>query len=816
MNNNPDQFKYAPNKKASIGDWSSLIKRAEELLTKNISQLPLESLFEDLKIIRGGIQKISDIMKIEVTASEKKVNELAQDLELLEATKGKLLMHLRQREIERNSHKEALQSRDDPFLGSEDQGEVEFEEDESPEQQQTPKSRETPQNIPLKCELKFGKDLNPKFSKDLVKKGDKYYRKMHDGTEVELKSEVEIKDCEEGEQKIKKKIITLSMPRSSRTEQEPEGMRKSHSESIPVNLNIDPDLYRRPESEKDHYSEKNMNICSNQNSNQQSGQGSQGNMAPSLEMQGESQGNFKKGEVSGNYEEVGENQEEWSQGPSGGNHMNFEKMNDSNVQMSDLNTDQDIKMPFGESGPPETVEQTESFEQSHPPQMQQKRSVKEIIMNHQKFEEQMEKQDQFDKQKTFGSHNYPESQGASGKQFSSNHQSKGKIDIYSNQNTAEGNQTLELEESGGPDPNDTSKKFYSSQTEGVYSNQESLRMDRQNATTKDGFYKSGDLQKKKNSLNQLIRNQTGQSHRDRMNELTVNPISGNLKINLESMQTVNSGWIPGKGESGFEQGSRGKSQFSEEQSGEIRSLGEIVHNNVTQPVELENDYFGRKPGDIERISHPDQPLVSNRTNRRRPRSPRKEVPVPEREEFDSREDQGENWEGQQNRQNTQNSRNYRDRQMSQNYQNNRNVNYENNQNKKDINFENRRKVEPSYLEISQNQIEKCMVTDFGRPKVSVPKQTTRNRWTRKERNVPEYEPYPEREQDDFKIRKVKEQRLSHKSKMIVLTAESRKNRSNRKYRGVSLEDYNKKASSITMKNSRFSRPGISIKLFLKF
>ena len=830
MNNNQDQFKYAPNKKASIGSWSSLIKRANELLTKNISQLPLESLFEDLKIIRGGIQKISDIMNVEVTANEKKVNELAQDLELLQAAKRKLLMHLRQREIERNSHKEALQSRDDPFLGSEDQEDVEFEDDETPEQNKSPQPQDIPEHIPVKCELKFGKDLNPKISKDLVKKGSKYYRKMDNGTEVELKSEVEIQDFGEGQERIKKKIITLSMPRSSKQEQEPEGIRKSHSESIPVNLNIDPDLYRRPESEKDHYSGKDVNICSDQGSQDQN-QGSQVNLAPSIEMSKESTQRFKKGETSQNYEEVRD--EEWSQGPSGQNLMNFGKMNDSNVEMSELNTDQDIKMPFGDSGPPQTLEQTGSFEQSQPPKFQQKRSVKEIIMNHQKFEEQMEKQNQYNNQKTNESNMLPGSHGASGKQFSSHHPSKGKIEIYSNHNTVEGNQTQDFEESGGPDPNDTSKKFYSSQTDGVYSNQESWSKIQQNAKTKNDFYKNGNSQNKKNSLNQLIRNETGQSHRDRMNELTVNPISKNLKINLESMQTVNSGWIPGKDDSGYEQGSKGKTQLSQDNSGEIKSLGEIVHTNVTQPVELENDYFGRKPGDIERISHPDQPLIS-RNRRNRPRTPREEIVEPQNENTHPQYHQNTNLQEPYHQKNTQNnyvnqpSHNQENTQNesyenhesvhANNYQNQKSNNYQNqtiSQNKNYKNQESRSKPNPQIqvqpqIKQPDNNISKCFTSYNQRP---IPEEQNRNRWTRNERKAPEYESYPERDQEDFRFRKVKEKRLSHKSKMIVLTAESRKNRSGRNYRGVSLEDYNKKASSMTIKTSRFSRPGISIKLF---
>ena len=712
MNNNSDQFKYAPNKNVVISDWSTLIERADELLSEDISRIPLEVLFDELKIIRGGIQQISDMIKNDITADEQTMNQLAEDFELLEATKEKLLIHLRKREVERSSHKEALESRANSFLDNDEMMEMEEDEEDSPEKAGSPKIvPEDIQNVPLKCELKFEKDLKFDFHKDLIKKDGQYFRKMKDGSQIKLNSQVEIQDEEDGDKKVKKKVITLSMPREDKPVVE--GLRKSHSESIPVNLEIDPDLYKRAESDKDQYSNKGYTICSNQVSGGESqiqNQMGDPRMANSEETQrkisqeGKGQTSmeddmFKKNGQASEYEEVSGDlkEEEWRRQQTGGGspQMQFEKTEGSNMQMSDLKSDQEIRMPFQESQAPETIDHVDSIEDSKQevimPAKKIKRSIKEIIMDQQRYEE-TETNGTDEHQTNFDGYTNGEGESKPLTRHASQEEGGGKVDIYSRENSGVRKVTQESEN----DLNDTSRKFYTSNTREVYNMDLGGEVDQQNETSKKPFYPKNEVSKK-NTLNELISQQKEQSHREKMNELNTQQNSDHLRVNLESLQTVNSNWIPGKDESGYEsinQGKqKGKSQFSDENSKQIKSLNEIVHETMNR--HKDTDYYSYRPANLERISHPDEP---NRQGKRREKGLR-----PRERPYEVREERREQ----------------------------------------------------------------------GRPKKFG----------------------------------VKEKRLSHKSKMIILPMKKREWATGKKMRGLSLEEYNKRASSLTMKTSRYSRQG---------
>jgi hypothetical protein len=723
MNIKPDQFKSSSNKNEAFDDWSYLMQRVEELLTNNISGMSNEALFGDLSIIRGGIREINEILKNNVTLNENKMNRLYEDLDLFKQTEEKLLTVLRKRDIERSSHKEALESKSNSFLDNMDDYDLEDDE-ESPEKVVTPSQKiSNSENNQIKCELKFGGDLDAKVFKELIKKDGEYFRKMKNGTEVKLDSQVEIQDEDDGENVIKKKVITLSMPRQSNTNVV-EGLRKSHSESTPINLQVDPDLYRRHESEKDHYSDKGYEICSNQMSrkesphvsgniqvNHQDDQEDQEDLQ-NIENSGEIIMNsnetdrFKKGNTISGYEEVSgdlTNQNTWERQQTKETGYN-DTVNESNVRMSELNIDKEIKIPFQDSNPPETIEHEESLDQSQPekiePEIPYKESIKELIINSDQFKDENSNNLNEDIKKDFEVYNNSDEPHEDSHQYEaqnsqelaeSNSLHKRNVDIYSRENSGpkilNENQEVSLDE--------TSKKFYTKPSESNFENQNCDEIDQQKCTSKEPFYSKNNSQKNKNTLDQLIRNKTTQSHRNRMNDLNAFPNSNHIPNNLESLNTVHSNWMTNRDDSTYESGhfnkQRGPQVKNEENSNEIKSLGEIVQESVSRQ-DQKNDYYEYKPARIERVSHPDE-------YEQKPR-----------------------------------------------YQ-----------------------PKPQYTRVSRTRKENPYEETFSKPK-----------------------------------NYIKEQRLSHTSKLVVLPLRGRGNTSGNKNRGSSIEEYNKRASSLTIKTKKIS------------
>lgn len=736
MNKNQDQFKNPSNKKIMIRDWSSLMERAVDLLNHDLSSISLDALFQDLAVIRGGIERIDDVLQNDVTADEQKLNRLYEDHDLLKQCEQKLLVHLHQREIERNSHKEALQTKNYSFLDKEDWLENE---DDSPEKAQTPSRQpESGENVQVKCELRFEENMGMDVHKELIRRDDQYFRKVRDGEEIRLNSQVEIQDEEEENGNIvRKKIITLSMPREERPATEV--IRRSHSEKIPVNIDLEHELHRRPESERDQYSDRDYEMQSGHMSKKDSQQanpidsqeGSReadqpGSVGPPTHDEPEDPGRFRKQPTVSGFEEVSGDAGEvdnWNKPSSKGTgrQNSGKQIQGSNIQFSDFNVDKEIKIPFQDSQPPETIEHAESpgeFKQRPEPEaepeparpmIENKRSIKEIIMNHNKFEDEHQGQYQQNFNDVDVYANSIENTQMSGK----NDHAENSQDIHSLKHSNDPNQmiysrdhTMETQEQPGePGMEDTSKRFYPNQREESKREEGGQQVDQANATPKQKFYPREQTQNNRNTLNQLIRNQTGQSHRSRMNDLKTHQISDHIPNNLESLQTVNSNWITGREDSAFESGNfgqtRGRSGTNEDGQQDIKSFGEIIQDSISGR-DHENNYYGYKPGRVERVSHPDDKSKQPRAQER---------PKPQ-------------------------------------------------------------------------------------PKVvrEVPREEQRQRQRVPVRVQEPVEPI------------IKEKRLSHRSKMIVLPVTKFGSRSNS--RGMSLEEYNKRASSLTVKTTRFSRKGM--------
>lgn len=784
MNNNQNQFKNPSNKKIMIRDWSSLMERAVELLDFDLSRIALDSLFQDLNMIRGGIEKIDNVLQNDVTADEQKMNRLFEDHDLLKQAEQKLLRHLHQREIERNSHKAALENKAYSFLDKEEW--LENEED-SPEKAETPSRKpKNNENVPVKCELRFAKDLGANVAKELTRKKDQYYLKMKDGQEIKLNSEVEIQDEEENGNFVKKKIITLSMPREDQTTHEP--LRKSHSEKIPVNIDLHHHVHPRPESQKEEFSDRERPEQSDHFSkkNSQHGHGhdfrevagrteSQGSARMGQTEEAQDSSRFRKQKTVSGFEEVsgdGRDLNNWERRATDGTgkQNSGNNIHGSNIQYSDFNMDKEIKIPFQDSQPPETIENVDSVVEPEPepmrPKKENKRSIKEIIMDHNKFDEE---QEQFQTDRN-GAERFVHSiedeqmmrktkEAENSREKDSQNYSKDPNEmIYSREQTEEGGQ-------GGSGMDDTNKKFYPKQRREEKWEEEAQQVDQANATPKQNFYSREQAQNNRNTLNQLIKNPKGQSHRNRMNDLKTHQMSDHLPNNLESLQTVNSNWMTGREDSAHESGNfgqtRGRTKTNEDSQNGVKSFGEIIQDSISGR-DQENDYYGQKPGQVERVSHPDEkpPIV--------PQWKEPVQPICVREVPDKV---------------------YRGRENQNDY-------YEHEPGRVERRSHLEEKPEPVSVVTKPEQIPICIR--------ELPNNHLRGR-----------EATYKSIQKENPIRQsiVKEKRLSHKSRMMVLPINKFGSRSNS--RGMSVDEYNKRASSLTVNTGRFSRTSKASFLFLQ-
>lgn len=858
---NPDQFKYGGDDEEGSDEWSTIMGRAQDLFDENFGEVSTEDLLEDLRMVRVGIHQIREMMRTEITADEQTMNQLYSDYELLGDVKQKLVEHLRLREPERPSIKEALHSNPDSFLENNDLLEMEEDEEETPSK---PKSPGVPQPAeqagPTKWQLKLGSNLGPEVLKELVKQGDDYYRKMKDGTKIKLNSEVEIQDEAEGEALVRKKVITLSMPRENKSVVE--GLRKSNSETMPPNLQIDPDLYRRHETEQARYDARGFQVCHNQESPDHSGvpltvpgreasQHTDSKDLPREEALGEKTeeaDRFRKQKTVSGYEEVsGEghpNAEMW--GPKDSTSMiklvEFDNTLGSNAQVSELRSNHEMQMPFPDSQVRETNGHTESLEASKPEDNRmppnKPSSIKKLIMSEHKFEESYTNGPGGNKQ-VYNNSLEPsqpitrqESQEM-GSDFGGKHLEEQRVDIYSK------GPTLAQEEEETP-LNDTSRKFYNNKNTKNQGEPETREVDQQNETSKKPFYQRDEAGKKKNTLNDLIAQPN--NHRLRMDDLA-QPQHCVMQMNLESLQTVNSNWMSGREESGGEsihKATKPQTHFSEKGNKNIKSLNEIVTDNISRQNQEEDLYYNYQPDKPERVSHPDdlvqkqKPLVPIQPVPMEPNMPSMCMAAPVQrlnitrtvkiEDPDSRNrTRGHNqYNGTEPRQPPTNNnkpvyrkslpRENENRYPDWRYRTRGHYQYYGTEPRQPPTYHKRpdyrrnmprenEKRYPDWRHRIRGQVEsfpsepKQQPTCYREPIQRLPSP----------RKV-EIEPrdWSNRNSQGFGF---KEKRLSHRSKMIVIPTRSRRFEEASKSRGVSLEDYNKRASSITMNSSRYSVRG---------